>query len=53
MGRSSFRDWLLYLASAMVDRPIGLGETDDGIWTIWVTGIALAAFGEHDRIIRG
>jgi putative transposase len=44
---------LLYLANAMVDQQIGLEETDDGIWAIYVNTILLATFDERDYIIRG
>ena len=43
----------LYLANAMVDQPIGLEETDDGIWAIYFSTVLLATFDERDYIIRG
>jgi putative transposase len=51
-GTFRFRDRLLYLANSMVNQPIGLEETDDGIWTIWFNTILLATFDERDYIIR-
>ena len=42
---------LLYLANAMADQPIGLEETDDGIWAIYFNTILLATFDERDYII--
>ena len=44
---------LLYLADAMVDQPIGLEETDDGVWAIHFNNILLATFDERDYIITG
>lgn len=44
---------LLYLANLMVDQPIGLEETDDGIRAICFSTILLATFDERDYIILG
>ena len=44
---------LLYLANAMVDQHIGLEETDEGIWTIYINMILLATFDGRDCILRG
>ena len=52
-GTFRFRHKLLYLANAMVDQPIGLEETDDGLWAIHFNNVLLATFDEHDYIIRG
>lgn len=52
-GTFRFRDRLLYLANALVDQPIGLEETDDGIWAIHFNTVLLATFDERDYIIRG
>ena len=45
---------LPYLADAMVDQPIGLEETDDGVWAIHFNNILLATFDEtrlhHHRL---
>ncbi len=43
----------LYLANAMVDREIGLEESDDGVWAIRFNDILLATFDERDYIITG
>ena len=51
-GTFRFRTRLLYLANAMVDQPIGLEETDDGIWAIHFNTVLLATFDERDYIIR-
>lgn len=52
-GTFRFRSRLLYLANAMVDKPIGLEETDDGLWAIYFNTILLATFDERDYIITG
>jgi len=52
-GTFRFQHTLLYLANAMVDQPIGLEETDDGIWAIYCNTILLATFDERDYILRG
>ena len=52
-GTFRFRHKLLYLANAMVDQPIGLEETDDGIWAIHFNSVLLAIFDERDYIITG
>lgn len=52
-GTFRFQHRLLYLANALVDQPIGLEETDDGIWAIHLSTILLATFDERDYIIRG
>jgi transposase InsO family protein len=50
-GTFRFHNRLLYLANSMVDQPIGLEETDDGIWAIHFNTILLATFDERDYII--
>lgn len=52
-GTFRFQQRLLYLANAMVDQPIGLEETDDGIWAIHFNTVLLATFDERDYIIQG
>jgi hypothetical protein len=37
----------------MVDQPIGLEETDDGLWTIYFNTGLLATFDQQDYVIRG
>lgn len=50
-GTFRFQDRLLYLAKAMVDRHIGLEETDDGVWAIHFNTVLRAPFDERDYII--
>ena len=52
-GTFRFREKLLYLANALVDQHVGLEETDDGIWAIYLNTVLLATFDERDYIIRG
>jgi putative transposase len=52
-GTFRFQNKLLYLANALVDQPIGLEETDDGIWAIYLNTVLLATLDERDYIIRG
>jgi hypothetical protein len=52
-GTFRLQNRLLYLAKAMVDQPIGLEETDDGLWTIYFNTVLLATFDERDYVIRG
>jgi len=44
---------LLYLDNAMVDQPIGLAKTEDGIWAIYFGAVLLATFDVRDHTIRG
>ena len=44
---------LLYIANALVDQPIGLEETDDGIWSIYFNTVLIATLDEREYIIRG
>jgi transposase InsO family protein len=52
-GTFRFRRRLLHLANALVDQPIGLEETDDGIWAIHFNTVLIATLDERDYIIRG
>jgi transposase InsO family protein len=52
-GTFRFRRKLLHLANALVDQPIGLEETDDGIWAIHFNTVLIATLDERDYIIRG
>jgi hypothetical protein len=52
-GTFRFQRRVLYIANSLVDQHIGLEETDDGIWSIYVNTILLATLDERDYIIRG
>lgn len=44
---------VLYIANSLVDQPIGLEETDDGVWSIYFNTVLIATMDERDYIIRG
>ena len=44
---------LIYLANSLVDQPIGLEETDDGIWTIYFNTVLIGTMDERDGIVHG
>jgi len=52
-GTFRFKDRLLFIAHALQQHPIGLEETDDGIWSIYLGATLLARLDERDYIIRG
>ncbi len=52
-GTFRFQRKLLYIANSLVDQPIGLEETDDGIWAIYFNTVLIATMDERDYIIRG
>ena len=52
-GTFRFGTKLLYLANSLVDQPIGLEETDDGIWAIYFNTVLIATLDERDYLIRG
>ena len=52
-GTFRFQKRGLYLANSLVDQPIGLEETDDGVWSIYFNTVLIATMDERDYIIRG
>ena len=52
-GTFRFQKRVLYLANSLVDQPIGLEETDDGVWSIYFNTVLIATMDERDYIIRG
>jgi hypothetical protein len=52
-GALCFQQRLRYLASARVDRWIGLEETDDGVWAVCCDTVLVATFDERNCIIGG
>jgi transposase InsO family protein len=52
-GTFRFQRKLLHIASPLVDQQIGLEETDDGIWSIYLNTVLLATMDEREYIIRG
>jgi hypothetical protein len=52
-GTFRFQHWLLHIANALTDQLIGLEETDDGIWSIYLNTVLIATLDEREYIIRG
>lgn len=52
-GTIRFQRRLIYLANSLVDQPIGLEETDDGIWTIDFNTVLIGMIDERDGIVHG
>ena len=51
-GTFRFGRRLLFLATPLEGYDVGLGEVDDGIWSIYFCHVLLARFDERDGIIR-
>jgi transposase InsO family protein len=52
-GTIRFQRRLIYLANSLVDQPIGLEETDDGIWAIYFNTVLIGTMDERDGIVHG
>lgn len=52
-GTFRFQKRFLYIANSLVDQPVGLEETDDGVWAIYFNTVLIAATDERDYVIRG
>jgi putative transposase len=52
-GTFRFTDRLLFIANALKQHHIGLEETDDGVWSIYLGPVLLVRLDERDHIIRG
>lgn len=51
-GTIRLRRRLLFLANALKQHPVGLEETDDGVWSIHFCRVLLGRVDERDYIIR-
>lgn len=51
-GTFRLKHKLLFIANALKEHYIGLDETDDGIWSIYLGTVLLAKVDERDMIIR-
>lgn len=51
-GTFRFGKRLVYLANALTNQRIGMMETNDGLWSIYVHTVLLATFDERNHIIR-
>ena len=52
-GTFRFQHRLLFIANSLTHHHIGLEETADGIWSIFLNTVLLAKLDERDYIIRG
>lgn len=52
-GTFRFQHRLLFIAQSLTNHRIGLEETDDGSWSIYVNTVLLAKRDEREYIIRG
>jgi len=52
-GTFRLKHHLLFIANALKQNLIGLEETDDGVWSIYLCNVLLARLDERDFIIRG
>jgi len=43
---------LLYIANALAHHHIGLEETDDGVWSVFLNTVLLAKLDERGRILH-
>ena len=51
-GTIRLKQRLLFIANALKQHPLGLGEVDDGIWSIHFCNVLLGRVDERDYIIR-
>jgi hypothetical protein len=52
-GTFRFKRRLLFIANALKQQPIGLEETEDGIWSVYFGRVLIAKIDEREMIIRG
>lgn len=52
-GTFRFQGRVLFIATALAQHPIGLDQTADGVWSIYLGTVLLARLSERDHIIRG
>jgi hypothetical protein len=52
-GTFRFKHRLLFIANALKQHHIGLEESTDGIWSIYLGRVLLARLDERDHVIRG
>ena len=52
-GDIKWRGKLRFLSDTLFGERVGLEQTDDGIWTIYFSGIELASYDERTEVIRG
>jgi putative transposase len=52
-GTFRFKDRLRFTANALKQHHIGVEETGDGVWSIYLGPVLLARLDERDHVIRG
>jgi len=52
-GTIRFKDKLFFISGALKLLPVGLEETDDGIWSIYFSHLLLGKIDEREMILRG
>ena len=52
-GTFRFHHRWLFIANALKSHHIGLEETGDGVWSIYLGPVLLARVDERDYVIRG
>jgi putative transposase len=52
-GTFRFKHRLLFIANALKQHHIGLEESADGVWSIYLGRVLLARLDERDHVIRG
>lgn len=51
-GEIKWRGGLVFLTEALTGEPVGLEETDDGLWTLRFGPLKLCAIDHHGRLIK-
>lgn len=51
-GCISWRGAPVFLATPLAGETVGLEEVDDGIWTLYLTTVALARYDDRHRVLR-
>lgn len=52
-GSMRFKDKVIFVSTALKLLPVGLEETDDGIWSVHFNHVLLAKIDERDMVLRG
>lgn len=52
-GEIRWKGPTLYVSEALAGEPVGLEETEDGIWSLYFGALLLARFDERERQLRG
>jgi hypothetical protein len=52
-GTIRFKDRLLFIAHALQQRPIGLEEVDDGVWSLYFGRVLLGRIDEREMKVYG